>query len=177
MTILRKRVYTLDAFREKTMKRTVFVLVSALYASGVFAEEEIYLYTSYNNNEGNRISHKMKCRDSNCVVERSTAKQSVALSREQRNQILEAFQAEVKRFDIKSAPESGDHLVKIKFRYSANGKRLDLTQRLPAAKLSDISPQLTAVVETYFAGLDLSSLGSPEPTKSDKKSDAPSKAQ
>ena len=158
------------------MKRTFFILFAALYASSLFAEEEIYLYTSYNNNEGSRVSHKMKCRGSNCVVEGGTADQPIALTKAQKDQILEAFQVELKRFDIKSAPESGDRLVKIKFRYSTDGKRLDLTQRLPRARLSDVSPELTAVLENYFPGLDLFQPGSSKPTTSGDKSAAPEKS-
>jgi hypothetical protein len=156
--------------KTKTKTRTIFALVAALYASSLFAEEEIYLYTSYNNNEGVRVSHKMKCRDSRCMIESNAAEKPVSLTTTQRDQILEAFQAEVKRFDIKSSPKSGDRLVKIKFRYSTDSKRLDITQRLPVGQLSGVSPELAAVFETYFLGLDLSRLESPEPATSDEES-------
>ncbi len=157
------------------MMRTILTLVAALYASSLFAEEEIYLYTSYNNNEGTRVSHSMKCRDSLCNLDNYTAEKPISLTKAQRAKILEAFQAEVKRFDIMSTPKSGDRLVKIKFRYSTDSKRLDLTQRLPVGQLSDVSPELTTVFETYFPGLDLSRLESHEPATSDEESAAPAK--
>ena len=62
-------------------------------------------------------------------------------------------------------------------RYSANGVRLDLSQRLPVARLSDVPPELIAVMEAHFAGLDFSSLKSPEPDVNDEKSGAPEKSQ
>lgn len=159
------------------MTRTIFALAAALYASSLFAEEEIYLYASYNINDETRVSHTMKCRDSLCKIVNNTTEPPLSLTRTQRDQILEAFQAEVKRFDIKSIPESGEHLVKIKFRYLTDRKRLEITQRLPVEQLSDVSPELTAVFETYFSGLDLSSLKSPEPATSDKESATPAKQQ
>ena len=163
------------------MTRTIFALAAALYASSLFAEEEIYLYTSYNINEGTRVSHMMKCRDSLCKIDNYTAEPPISLTKSltkaQRANILEAFQAEVKRFDIKSTPKSGDRLIKIKFRYLTDRKRLEITQRLPVEQLSDVSPELTAVFETYFSGLDLSSLGSPEPATRDEESAAPAKYQ
>jgi len=157
------------------MTRTIFALVAVLYASSLFAEEGIYLYASYNNNEGVRVSHKMKCRDSMCMIKSNTAEKSISLTRTQRDQILEAFQVEVKRFDIKSSPKSGDRLVKIKFKYSTDSKRLGITQRLPVGQLSDVSPELTAVFETYLPELDLSRLESPELATSDEESAAPAK--
>ena len=169
---LRNSVYTSDTLQVKMMTRTIFVLITTLYASSLYAEEEIYLYTSYNNNEGVRVSHKMKCRDSMCMIMSDTTKKPVSLTRTQRNQILDAFQAEVKRFDIKGTPESSDQLVKIKFRYSIDRKRLDISQRLPAGQLSDVSPELTAVIETYFPELGLPRPGSPEPATSDDESAA-----
>jgi hypothetical protein len=168
-------VYTFYTFQEKIMTRTIFALVAALFASSLFAEEEIYLYTSYNNNEGTRVSHMMKCRDSLCEIKNNAAEPAISLSNTQRDQILEAFQAEVKRFDIKSTPKSSDRLIKIKFRYLTDRKRLEITQRLPVEQLSDVSPELTAVIETYLLGLDLSSLGSPEPATSNEESVAPVK--
>ena len=158
------------------MTRTIFALAVALYASSLFAAEEIYLYMSYNNNEGTRISHKMDCRDSLCTIDNNNkAEPPISLTKTQRDQILKAFQAEVKRFDIKSTPKSGDRLIKIKFKYLTDRKRLEITQRLPIEQPSDVSPELTAVIETYFFGLDLSSLGSPEPATSDEESAAPAK--
>ena len=62
-----------------------------------------------------------------------------------------------------STPKSGERLIKIKFRYYTDRKRLEVMQRLPVEQISDVSPELTAVIETYFSGLDLSSPGSPEP--------------
>ena len=157
------------------MMRTIFALVAAVYASSLFAEEEIYLFTSYDNNEGMHVSHKMDCRDSQCKIESNKVEPPISLTMTQRDQILEAFQTEVKRFDIKSTPESGDRLIKIKFRFLTDRKRLEITQRLPVEQLSDVSPELTAVIETYFLGLDLSSLGSPGPAISDKESAVPAK--
>lgn len=157
------------------MMRTIVVLAVALYASNLFAEEEIYLYTSYNNNEGTRVSHKMDCRDSLCTIENNTAESTISLNSAQRDQILQAFQVEVKRFDINSTPKSGDRLIKIKLRYLTERKRLEITQRLPVEQLTDVSPELTAIIETYFTGLVFSRLGSPEPATGDKQPVAPAK--
>ncbi len=175
LMMVRKGVYTSDALQVKMMTRTIFALVAALYASSLFAEEEIYLYTSYNNNEGVRVSHKMKCRDSMCMIESNTAEKPFSLTKTQRDQILEAFQAEVKRFDIMNTPGSSDRLIKIKFRHNTDRKRLEITQRLPAEQLSYVSPELTAVIESYFLGLNLSNLGSPETATIDNESAAPAK--
>jgi hypothetical protein len=139
------------------------MLAAALYASSLFAEEEIYLFTSYDNNEGTHVSHRMDCLDSVCKIESNMAELSLSLTSTQRDQILQAFQVEAKRFNIKSNAKSGDHLIKIKFRYYSDTMRLQIMQRLPVEQLSDISPELSEVFETYFSGLDLSSLGSPEP--------------
>ena len=144
------------------MTRTIFALAAALYASSLFAEEEIYLFTSYDNNEGIHVSHMMNCRDSLCKIKSNKEEPPISLTRTQRDQVLAAFQAEVKRFDIISTPKTGDRLIKIKFRYYTDGKRVEITQRLPFEQLSDVSPELTAVIKTYFLGLDLSSLGSSE---------------
>jgi len=157
------------------MTRTIFALVAALYASSLFAEEEIYLFTSYDNNEGTHVSHKMDCQDSLCKIENNKVEPPISLTRTQRDQILEAFQAEVKRFDVISTPKPGERLIKIKFRYLTDRKRMEITQRLPVEHLSDVSPEMTAVIETYFLGLDLSSLGSTGPAISDKESAAPAK--
>ena len=157
------------------MTRTILALVAVLYASSLFAEEGISLYASYNNNEGVRVSHKMKCRDSMCMIESNAAEKSISLTRAQRDQILQAFKVEVKRFDIKNSPKSGDRLVKIKFRYSTDSKKLSITQRLPVGQLSDVSPELTAVFETYLPGLDISRLESPELATNDKESAASAK--
>ena len=157
------------------MMRIIFALAAFLYASSIFAKEEIDIYTSYRNDEEKSVSHKMKCQDSRCIVRSDTAERSIALKKIQRDQILKAFQAEAKRFDIQSVPKSGDRLIKIKFRYSTNGKRLNITQRLPADQLSELSPELTAVIETYFAGLDLSSLGAPVSDTGDKETEQPAR--
>lgn len=165
-------VYTYNTLEVNMMTRMIFMFVTALYTSSLFAEEEIYLYTSFNNNADVRVSHKMKCRDSQCMINSNTTNIPISLTTEQRDQILEAFQAEVKRFDINKSPESDKRLLKIKFRYSSDSKRLDITQRLPVDQLSDISPEMTAVLETYYPGFDLSSLGSPGSAASDKASGA-----
>ena len=157
------------------MMRIIFALAAFLYTSSIFAEEEIYIYTSYHNNDKVRVSHKMSCRDSRCMITSNAAEKSIVLTKIQRDQILEAFQAEVKRFDIQSDPKSGDRLVKIKFRYSTDGKRLNITQRLPVDQLSAVSTELAAIIETYFPGLDLSRLGAPESASSDEETEQPAK--
>jgi hypothetical protein len=94
--------------------------------------------------------------------------QSVSLSKEQRDQILAAFQAETKRFDLKSSPISGGRLVKIKFKYLTEKKRLQISTRLPDDQLAEVSPEMTAVLKTYL-GLNLSDLKSPQLTTSKEK--------
>ena len=155
------------------MMRYIFAVVASLYASTLFAEEEIYLYIRYNNDENGRVSHKMKCQDSRCMIESNAAERSIALTQTQRDQILEAFQTELNRFDINSETESSNRSVKVKLRYRSNTKRVDITQRLPADQLSVVSTELTTVFETYFPDLDLSRLGRPKPKTSDDKPAAP----
>jgi hypothetical protein len=141
------------------MTRTILALAVTLFTSSLFAKEEIYLFTSYNNNEGAHVSHKMDCLDSQCKIRNDTTEQPpISLTVTQRAQILQAFQTEVKRFDIKKTPKPGDRLIKIKFKYLTDRKRLEIMQRLTVEQLSGVSPELTAVIETYFLGLDLSSL-------------------
>jgi hypothetical protein len=168
--------YTFASCREEAMMRAMLVLLATIYASSPFAEEDIYIYTSYKSDEGERVSHRMKCQDAGCVIEDGNAKKAITLTGEQRNQILDAFQLELDRFDIKKPPEPGDRLVKIKFRYSANGVRLDLSQRLPVARLSDVSPEFMAVMEAHFTGLGLFGTEQPEPAVKDEKSAAPEKS-
>jgi len=141
------------------MIRTIFVLAATLYASSLFAEEEIYLFTSYDNKEGTHFSHRMDCVDSQCKIESNKAELQLSLTSTQRDQILQAFQVEAKRLDIMSTPKSSERLIKIRFRYYTDRKRLDIMRRLPVEQISDVSPELTAVIETYFSGLDLSSPG------------------
>jgi hypothetical protein len=128
----------------------IFALAAAMFASSLFAEEEIYIYSSYKDSAGNPISYQMDCRDSRCNIENPTKEQSVSLSKEQRDQILAAFQAETRRLDLKSAPKSSDRLVKIKFRYMTDGKRLQISTRLPDDQLTEVSAEMTAVLETYL---------------------------
>lgn len=157
------------------MIRAMFALVAILYASSLFAGEEIYLYTSYNDSEGAHISHKMKCREGMCEINSNAARQSVPLTETQRDQILGAFQAEVKRFDVRSAPEPGDELIKIKFKYSTGRKRLGITHRVPVGQFSDVTPELIAVFETFLPGLDFSSLNSAESATNDEETAAPAR--
>ena len=155
------------------MLRHIFAVFGLLYASTLFAEEEIYLYIKYVNDDNGRVSHKMTCQESKCMIENNTIEQPVALTKTQRAQILEAFQTELSRLDINSKTDSSSRSVKIKFRYRSDSRRVDVTQRLPADQLSALSTELTTVFETYFPDLDLSSLGVPAPTTSDKKPAAP----
>ena len=147
------------------MIRYIFAVAASFYASTLFAGEDIYLYISYkNNDESGRVSHRMKCQDSKCMIESNATKQSIALTQTQRDQILQAFQTELNRLDIKSKTDSGNGAVKIKFRYSSGSKRVDITQRLPANQPSVVSMELTTVAETYFPNLDISMLGVTRPT-------------
>jgi|GEM_PF-5372199 len=157
------------------MMRAVFVLLATMYVSSPFAEEDIYLYTSYNSDDGDRVMHKMKCEGARCLIEGGKAERAITLTGEQRNQILDAFQLEVDRFDIKKAPEPGDRSVKIKFRYSANGTRLDLSRRMPLAGLSGLSPEFIAVMKAHFSGLELFVPEQPEPAVKAEKSAVPGK--
>ena len=152
------------------MTRMIFALATTLVASSLFAAEEIYIYSSYKNSAGNSISHKMTCQDSSCKIKIENPKKelSIPLSKEQRDQILAAFTAEIKRLDVKSPFKSSDRLVKIKFRYLDDGKRLQLSTRLPDDQLAEVSPQMGAVLETYLE-LNLSDLKSPQPTTSKEK--------
>jgi len=154
--------------KEVIMTRMIFVLATALFASSLFAEEEIYIYSSYKNSAGNSIRHKMDCFDSKCKIINPMEERSVSLSKEQRDQILAAFQAETKRFDLKSFPKSSDRLVKIKFRYLTDGKRLQISTRLPDDQLAEVSPEMTEVLKTYLE-LNLSELKSQQLTTSKEK--------
>jgi len=154
--------------KDEIMTRMIFALATALFASSLFAEEEIYIYSSYKNSAGNSISHKMDCQDAKCKIKNPMEEQSVSLSKEQRDQILAAFQAETKRFDLKSSPKSSGRLVKIKFRYLTDGKRLQISTRLPDDQLAEVSPEMTAVLETYLQ-LNLSDLKSSQLTTSNEK--------
>ena len=150
------------------MTRMIFALATTLVASSLFAAEEIYIYSSYNNSAGNSISHKMTCQDSRCTIENPMKEQSVSLSKEQRDQILAAFKAETKRFDLTPPTKSSDRLVKIKFRYMTDGKRLQISKRLPDDQLADVSTEMAAVLETYLE-LNLTDLKSPQLTTSKEK--------
>lgn len=155
------------------MLRPVFAIVASLYASSLFAGEEIYLYIKYTNDENARVSHKMQCQDSRCTVASNAAEQPLTLTGTQKDQILNALQSEVSRLDITSKTEAGSRPVKIKFKYRSESKRVDITQHLPADQLTVLSAELTTVLETYFAGLDLSSLGPAEPATSHEEPAAP----
>lgn len=160
------------------MMRTLFALAAALLSTCLYAEEEIYLYASYHADQDTRVSHRMRCENSECVVRGDgTDTRTFSLNETQKEQILAAFQSELNRMDITSAPEMDEQRVKIKLRYSTGGTRVEIEQRLPAHDLCEISPKLTAVLETYFAGLDLSALRAPKPAASDPAADAPGEQQ
>ena len=146
------------------MTKTIFALAAALFASNLVAAEEIYIYSSYENSKGKRISQKLDCRDSQCEIEKQSTKESITLSKAQRDQILTAFQAETKRFDLKGIPKQEKKLIKIKFRYQTDKTRLQISRRLSADELAEVSTEMTAVLESYFE-LDLSALASVEPVK------------
>jgi len=151
------------------MTKTFLALAATLFASSLFAAEEIYIYSSYENSEGKRLSHSLECRDSQCKVEKDSSKASITLSKTNRKQILEAFQAETKRFDALAAPKPGDNrLLKIKFRYHTDRDRLQLSRRYEENQLSEVSPEMTAVLNTLLE-LDLSNLESMEPATSEEK--------
>ena len=153
------------------MTRTIVALVAVLYAAVLFAEEEIYLYTSHSDNEGVRVSHKMTCQDSVCTVTSHSAEKEIALTKTQRDQILEAFRSEVKRFEFQNAAKPDERLVKIKFRYSTGGKRLEISRRIPASQVAEVSPELIAVFETYFPELDFPGPESSKPATDDGSTD------
>ena len=144
------------------MNRTIFTLAVALFSSGLSATERIYLRTSYDDIGGISGQHNMVCRDSRCTIHSQSADRSMTLSKAQWEQILEAFQMEANRFDIKNAPQPGENLLSIKLKYTTERKRLEITRRIPVDQPADVSPELTAVIKTYLE-LDLSRLGSPAP--------------
>lgn len=159
------------------MIKILLALVVALSTTNLFAEEKIYIYTSYIDNKGQRVPHKMDCLDSICVISSNSAEQTISLSDVQRDQILKSFQAETKRFEISNSTESGDRSVKVKFQYSTDEKRLGIEQRMPAGQRLKISPELAAVIKTYFPGLDISSIGSPASPSINKMPAPPSMVQ
>jgi hypothetical protein len=77
--------YTFASCREEAMMRAMLVLLATIYASSPFAEEDIYIYTSYKSDEGERVSHRMKCQDAGCVIEDGNAKKAITLTGEQRS--------------------------------------------------------------------------------------------
>jgi len=150
------------------MTKTIVALAATLFASSLFAGEEIYIYSSYKNSEGNSISHKIDCRDSKCKLDKDTKEQSTTLTKAQRDQILAAFQAETKRFDLKSTPKPGDRLIKIKFRYHTDRDRLQLSRRLADDQLAEVSPEMAAVLKNFLE-FDISDMESMEPAAGEEK--------
>ncbi len=160
------------------MTRMLFALAAALLSTCLYADEEIYLYASYHADQNARVSHRMRCENSECVIRHNgTDTRTFSLNETQKEQILAAFQSELNRMEITSVPETDEQRVKIKFRYSTGSTRVEIAQRLPAQDLCEVSPKLTAVLETYFEGLDLSALRAPKPDASEKAADAPGEQQ
>ena len=156
---------------EKTMTKTIFTLAVALFSSSLFATERIYIHTSYGVTDEISSLRNMVCRDSQCATHSQFGEGSITLSKAQREQILEAFQTEANRFDMKSSPKPGDQLLTIKLKYTSDRKRLVLRRDLPVNRATDVSPELTAVIKT-FLGLDLANLKLPEPSTGEKKLEA-----
>lgn len=146
------------------MVRILLTLAAAVFTSNLFAEE-IYLYTSYKQDDASP-NYLMKCQDSQCKVESPKAGRSLTLSDTQRDEILEAFQAELNRFNIMQSSQSGDRSIKLKFRYQTDKDRLQLSRRMGHEQLAEVSAKMTAIIKTYLE-LDLLTLQPPEPKGSD----------
>jgi hypothetical protein len=147
----------------------ILALAAALIATNLFAAEEIYIYASYGNAEGKHISYKMDCADLRCKLRKKASEESIALSKTKRKLILEAFQTEINRFDVLTAPKPADSsLLKIKFRYHTGRGRLQLSRRYEDNQLSEVSPEMTAVLKEFLE-LDLSNLESTKPAPKEKK--------
>lgn len=150
------------------MTAKIFTLAAALFSSSLCASERIYIHTSYGDTKELSGLSNMVCRDSLCATHSPSGGRSIALSKTQREQILDAFQAEARRFDINSAPKQGGRLLSIKLKYTSDRKRFEIMRDLPIDHPDDISPELNAVIKT-FLGLDLANLELPEPSTDEEK--------
>lgn len=136
------------------MIRTIAALALTLFASSLAAEERIYVYTSYKDNDKTSVQRKIDCIDSQCTLEDRGANRSIKLSQAQRDEILAGIKAEAQRFNTKTTSGSGDWTLRVKARYQTERGRLEITRDLRDGQFGDMSPELSAVIKTHL-GQDL----------------------
>jgi hypothetical protein len=137
------------------MKRiAVLLLAAGLFATSLLAQEQVYLYVSYQAAVETSFRHKLDCLDTACKLEMNNTERNVRLTTEQRQRLLHALQTESKRFNVALDPVLSGKPIKIKFRYDTPTKRLEIERRLPADQPVDLTPEMLQVIKTHFE-LDL----------------------
>lgn len=134
--------------------RTAVLVAAGLLAAPLLAQEQVYVYVSYKDPSGASFRHKLDCLDSKCQASTNQVRRPIGLSDEQRRELLDALQAESKRFAVRADASATDAL-KVKLRYDSPGNRLSIERRLPGDKPADLAPGMIQVIKAHL-GLDLS---------------------
>ena len=148
------------------MTRTAILLILGLFSAPLLAQEQIYVYVKYKDAKGGYVRHKIDCLDSACKVVVKTQQRQTNLSAEQKKALLEALQAESRRFVAAAEAVSSSNQVKVKLRYDSPGKRLVIERRLPAERPAALSPKMLQVIKAHLE-LDLSEPLLPGPAAAD----------
>ena len=154
------------------MIRTVVLIAASLFATPIVAQEQVYIYVKYKDTTGTSSRHRLDCIDLQCKVSVKSEERSIVLSEDQQRELLSALQAEAKQFVVKADSASSDQLVKVKLRYDAPRKRLQIERRLPADKPAELTPEMIQVIKTHL-DLDLTNPVSPRSASGDEPSAEP----
>jgi hypothetical protein len=132
------------------MKRIAVLFTAGLFAMPLLGQEQIYLYVSYQDAKGMSLRHKLDCLDVACTLEINASQRRLQLSAEQRQQLLSALQAESQQFRVAIDPPVSDRLIKVKLRYDAPMKRLEIERRLPADQPADLTSEMLQAIKTHL---------------------------
>ena len=132
------------------MTKMTLALAATMISANLYAAERIYIDTWHEYTDKTYVQRNMVCRDSLCATHSQFGKGSIMLSKAQRDQILEAFQKELDRFDINNISKPQSPSLTIKLKYTTDSKRLEIIRHLSVGQLVDVSPELTAVIKTYL---------------------------
>jgi hypothetical protein len=136
------------------MKRIAVLFAAGLFITPLLAQERIYLYVSHRDDEGTSLRHKLECLDTACKLEINNTQRNIRLSAGQKQQLLQALQAEAHQFKVVMGPAVADKPTKVKFRYDTPTQRLEIERRLPADQPAALTPQMLQAIQSHLA-LDL----------------------
>jgi hypothetical protein len=137
------------------MLRTAVLVAASVFAVSLHAQEQVYLYVKYKDAAGESVRYRLDCVDADCNVDTAAGERRLTLNADQKKSLLEALQAEAGHFVVAIDPAPGGSLMKVKFRYDAPLKRLQIERRIPVERPASLTPEMRQVMAIHF-GLDLS---------------------